>query len=433
MWFRRKKNKAGKAAQAGQPPRHTADDQLVRRRLPVDYIAPGMKVVEPDRPWTDIPVLLQEFVVTDPQQVEVLRHYCKWVLAEAPASVMAEVEARVEAVRNGSHDPLSESRPLQEELPRARKVYQEGRQCIDELLKCVAQGHSTDLQFARPLIGQCVDSIRSNPSALFWLARIKSRDAYTAEHSLRVAIFAIAFGRFMGMSEEDLETVGLCGLLHDVGKMKIEPRILNKPGRLTADELATMQRHAEFGWRILQDNPGSVPDIVLDVTRHHHERLNGSGYPDGLQAQQISRFARLVAIVDVYDAVTSDRVYRQALSPSEAMRILYSGREEQFDNDMIEAFIRMVGIYPPGSLVELTTGEVAIVRGTHPAHRLKPRVEIVLGPDKTPTDRRLLDLSKGYGDAAGNVCGVRKTLPDGAFGISLEAEIERLVPAIGAA
>lgn len=438
MWFGKKAGQSKRATprtpdrdssvrRTAQGGRRTLDEEeLVRRKLPVDYLAPGIKVVEPDRPWTDIPVLLQEFVITDPSQVEVLRHYCNWVLAEAPKSVMAAIEQRLEALRTGAHNPFAEERALHEELPRARQAYADVLAFVDSVTKTIEEGGIVNLEGARPLVRQCVDSIKANPNALFWLARVKSQDAYTAEHSLRVAIFAIAFGRFMDMTEEDLEIVGLCGLLHDLGKLKIKPDILNKPSRLDPEEMNVMQKHAEFGWRMLQSSPGSVPDIVLDVTRHHHERLNGTGYPDGLKAQQISRFARLIAIVDVYDAITSDRVYRGALSSSEAIRILYEGREEQFDPDMIEAFIRMVGVYPPGSLVELTTGEVAIVRGSHPAHRLKPRVEIVLGPDKTPCEHRLLDLTKSPPDMTGTPYGVRRTLPDNAYGVSLQQEIDRV-------
>lgn len=214
------------------------------------------------------------------------------------------------------------------------------------------------------------------------MSRIKSRDAYTAEHCLRVAIFTVAFARFLGLPDEDLEIAGMCGLLHDLGKLKVPDEILNKPGALSPAEYAIMQQHTTFGYELLSSDPKLDP-IIGDVTRHHHERLDGRGYPQQLEEWQISRFARLVSIVDAFDAMTSDRCYRDGIPASDAIRVLYRNRGRQFDADMVEAFIRMVGIYPPGTLVELNSGEVALIVTVHPGKKLKPRIEILMDANKS--------------------------------------------------
>lgn len=261
---------------------------------------------------------------------------------------------------------------------------------------------------------------------MFWMARIKNRDAYTAEHCLRVAILSVAFARFLGLPEDDLEVAGMCGLLHDIGKLRIPDDILNKPGPLTPQEYAVMQEHTTRGHKLLKKGPGLDP-IISDVTLHHHERIDGRGYPQQLARNgQISRFARLIAIVDAYDAMTSDRCYRDGMSPADAARILYKNRGQQFDADMVEAFIRMIGVYPPGSLVELNTGEVALVISTHPGRKLKPKVEILLDDNKHPITPRIMDLSSQAG-TNGPTREIMAPLADGAFGVSLKGRIKQLM------
>ena len=258
---------------------------------------------------------------------------------------------------------------------------------------------------------------------MFWMSRVKSRDAYTAEHCLRVAIFTVAFARFLGLPDEDLHVAGMCGLLHDLGKLHVPDHILNKPGPLNCEELAVMKNHTHFGYELMKSDP-ALDSIISDVSRHHHERIDGRGYPDQLEDWQISRFARIVAIVDAFDAMTSDRCYRDGMPSSDAIRVLFQNRGTQFDAEMVEAFIRMVGIYPPGTLVELSTGEVALIVAVHPGKKLQPRVEVLLDADKAQVEPRLVDL----GELQENTrIEIAHPLPDGAFGLSLESRIRQMV------
>ena len=430
MWFRRKTSTPLSKSRKSADPLHRGR-AFDRARLPVDLIQPGMRVVKLDRPWTEVPVLFQGFTVDNDSQIRILRHYCRWVLVESEARQLIEAQMKLSTLQRRVTRPLTEKRSLAAELPQAKASLQRTQTFIDQMLASIESTENINLEEARPAIKECVRSISANANAMFWMARIKNDDAYTAEHCLRVAIYAIAFARFIGLPEDDLEVVGLCGLLHDIGKLRVPHAILNKPGALTPEEMDEMRNHAEYGYELLQSHHTLEP-IVADVSRHHHERVDGNGYPHQLEEWQISRFARLISIVDAFDAITSDRCYREGLSTSDALRILYRGRGEQFDAEMVEGFIRMMGLYPPGTLIELSSGEVALVISSHPGKKLKPRVEILLDADKGPRAPLIIDLASDPVDAHGEFYTIRQALPDGAFGVSLYGRIDQIVSTVPA-
>jgi HD-GYP domain-containing protein (c-di-GMP phosphodiesterase class II) len=391
--------------------------------IPASRARIGMHVVGLDRPWEQVPLLFQSFVVDQPEQVEILRTHCQWITVERTAwteQVAQEALAHLKATAIGSD--FEAKRPLAEELPHAIRRYRDAQNYIDDLLARVVEGRELPLEDARTIVRNCISSISSNPNAMFWLTRIRHQDAYTAEHCVRVGILSITFGRFVGLSDPQLETVGLCGMLHDVGKMRIPSEILNKPGALSPEEWQIMRRHSEYGYKLLSSDHEVEPD-VQQAALSHHERLDGKGYPQALSAPSISQFTRMVSIVDAYDAMTSDRAYRKGIPTSEALRILYQNRGKQFDDQLVEAFIRMIGIYPPGSLVELHTGEVAVVLATSPRKKLHPLVEVVLDRDRHQCLPRVLNLSESPVDEEGVIYTIRKALPDGVEGFSLAEHI----------
>ncbi|AXS83885.1 HD-GYP domain-containing protein [Marinobacter sp. Arc7-DN-1] len=430
MWFRRKSSKPAlkSTSSAGTFPDNARSrvSILRRARLPVDLLKPGMRIVSLDRPWTQVPVLFQGFTLTDDDEAQILRQYCEWVLVEDEEDRLNPVLDQVSLLKRRTTEPLPETRTLAQEIPRAQETWNRTQAFVEEVTRKIEAGKDLNLQSARPVIRECVESVKANASAMFWMSRIKSRDAYTAEHCLRVAIFCVAFARFLGLPDDDLETVGMCGLLHDLGKLKVPDEVLNKPGALTPDEHSIMRQHTTLGYELLRAD-SSLDPIVSDVTCHHHERMDGQGYPQQLAEWQISRFARLVSIVDAFDAITSDRCYRDGLPTSDAIRILYRNRGQQFDASMVEAFIRMVGVYPPGSLVELSTGEVAIVVATHPGRKLRPRVEIMLDAGKKPVEPRVIDLAATTAFQGRTSPEIARPLPDGAFGVSLHDRIQQLI------
>ncbi|WP_235937621.1 HD-GYP domain-containing protein [Marinobacter caseinilyticus] len=399
---------------------------MTRIRLPVDLIEPGMRIVKLDRPWTELPVLFQGFTVETDEQTRLLRHYCQWVLVEGERGQLALAQGKMSLLNHKIGKPMAEAHSLADELPRAHAAYYQGQIFVDQVLDAIERNDAVSLADARPVIQDCVKSITANANAMFWMTRIKSDDAYTAEHCMRVAVYAIAFGRFIGLPSDDLEVVGLCGMLHDIGKLKISHAILNKPGELTPAEMEEMRRHSELGFELLQSQHTLEP-IVADVSRHHHERIDGKGYPQQLEEWQISRYARLISIVDAFDAITSNRCYRKGLSASDALRILYRGRGEQFDAAMIESFIRMVGIYPPGTLLELSSGEVALVLASHPGKKLKPKIEIVLDANKRPCVPVIIDLADDPLDADNQLYGINQPLPDGAHGVSVSERMNQIM------
>ena len=224
----------------------------------------------------------------------------------------------------------------------------------------VRLGQAVNTEAAKDLVTEVTNSITRSPHAMVWLTNMKERDEYTSIHCMNVCIMSVSFGRTLGMDKAELEVLGLGGLLHDLGKMRVPPEILNKPSKLTFEEFEVMKTHPMQGYKMLNEQ-SDLPSEVLDIVKHHHERRNGKGYPSQLDGDQINNMTRIVAIVDVYDAITSDRCYHDAISPSDALKNMYEWVNEDFDKELVENFIKCLGIYPIGSVVKLNMGHVGLV------------------------------------------------------------------------
>ena len=244
---------------------------------------------------------------------------------------------------------------------------------------------------------QCVDKVLENSDAMLLLTQLKQQDKYTAQHSLNVCILAILLGRELKFSIEELNNIGLCALLHDIGKMKVPLEILNKPGKLAGDELEIMHKHAEFGRDILMSAPNIDQDAV-NVAYGHHEHLAGTGYPRGVDKTELSIFTKIVAVVDAYDAITSDRVYQKGRSHLMALDILIKGMHTEFEADFVIQFINCIGYYPQGNVVELSSGEIGIVAEQNKSDLLKPKVLLILDENKETVNGRILDLALDVSD-----------------------------------
>lgn len=402
---------------------HT-DTRVHQVEIPADAVRIGMRVIRLDRPWDEVPLLFQQFVVQDTEQLDILRKYCLGVTVEFTEEQYRLHQRHGHQPQSDSRGTRAEKRSVAEELPNARFYYDRALAFINQVLSDVARGRELNLEEAGELVRHCVSSIMANPNAMFWLTRIRHEDAYTAEHCLRVGILAMTFGRFMDMPEPDLQTLGLCGILHDVGKMRIPGKLLNKPEALTREEWQIMRRHPEVGYRLLGAHHKLDP-VVRDAALSHHERMDGGGYPNGLAGSAINRFTRMISIVDAYDAITSDRAYKQGLSNGDALRILYENSGKHYDGELVEAFIRMVGVYPPGSVVQLNSGEVAVVLSTRPDRKLFPTVELVLDARGHPCPSKVLRLADRPLNPLGQPYSITRALPDGAAGFDLEDHIRR--------
>ena len=235
---------------------------------------------------------------------------------------------------------------------------------------------------------------------------------------MNVCILAIALGRQINLSVGELNNVGLCGMMHDMGKMRVPLDILNKPGKLEPDELKTMQSHAVLGWKLLQSSSGMYGGAI-NVAYCHHERLDGTGYPRKLTGENITPYTRIVTIVDMYDAITSNRIYQKGRTHLETINIITKMCGTQLDSGLTYKFIECLGIYPPGSLVEISNGEIAIVVETNKKKRLKPKVILLLDEDKKSGRERMVDLSKMDLDASGQDYHVTKIVKANDYGIDL--------------
>jgi len=397
-----------------------ANSKLVEVKLPSDSLEIGMHVTRLDRPWTEVPVLMQGLTIETPDDIDMLRDHCVYVYIEIEKEFWLELsKGSIEQKEEKAYPGFRENKDIHEELPKAKFTFDKARDQVDEVLESISNGESFDMDSSRKAIQYCVSSIMRNANALLWLTQVKDQDRYTAEHSLRVGILAIAFGRFLDFDEPELELLGLCGMLHDVGKVKIPDEILNKPARLTRIEFDIMKEHAPLGKDILLDQVG-VDQLIIDTAHYHHERIDGKGYPEQLNASFLHKYVRMISIVDVYDAITSARPYKVGSPAFDALKILFSERGKHFDDELVEAFIRMVGIYPPGTLVEMTNGEVGIIVSANANSRLRPKVELVLTADKKIRPPYIINLLDGIPDKSGSVYVIKEGITNGTYGVDVK-------------
>jgi putative nucleotidyltransferase with HDIG domain len=245
------------------------------------------------------------------------------------------------------------------------------------------------------MVDSIVDSMFRFPSALLPLAQMKTSHEYTFQHSVSVSALAVAFGRVLDMSRTEIKDVALGGLLHDVGKALVPGRILNKAGKLDEAEFDVMKSHAVHTAKLLSDITGGVSEITFNAAAQHHERYDGTGYPYGLKGDSISRHGQMLAIVDVYDAITSIRAYHKGMPPTETLRKMFGWSGTHFNPELVQAFIKGIGIYPAGSLVRMESERLGIVREVSPDKLLQPIVQIIYDCKKsTYIDPVKVDLSK---------------------------------------
>jgi putative nucleotidyltransferase with HDIG domain len=375
----------------------------------VEQLKIGMYVCELDRPWRETPFLFQGFEIRDQDQIASLRQYCRSVTIlkgegdrqigfshrQVPAGAQPawspahhrslRVEQEVYKINNhpNAHSIYQDVTSMAEEVDTVRDTFIETRLLIQEILHDAKLGRSLSLSATKKVVHNMVESVIRNPDALMCFAQLKRKDEYTALHSLRVCILALAFGRQLGLPRDQLEVLGLGALLHDVGKVKVPEAILAKPDALTPQEYDIMKQHVAWGAEILYQTR-QIPGAALDVVTGHHERHDGSGYLRGLRGDQIGDFGMIGAIVDHYDAITSDRAYRGAVSAHGVLMKMYEWRNTLFSAPLVEKFIQCLGVYPIGSIVELNTGDIGVVAAINRQQRLKPQVMMVYDAERRP-------------------------------------------------
>jgi len=289
-----------------------------------------------------------------------------------------------------------------EELGRANRIKSQAHALVKTVMQDVRLGRAVELEQVEPMIESITESVLSNSGALLTLLRIKNKDDYTFLHSVSVGTLMIAFCRSVGMDMETIHLAGLGGILHDTGKALVPDEILNKPGRLTEEEFDIIKRHPRDGFDILSRTEG-ISEIPLDITLHHHERVDGSGYPHNLKGDTISTLAKMAAIVDVYDAITADRCYHKGMAPTDALRKIFEWSKYHFDPKLVQAFMRCVGIYPVGTLVLLESGKLGVVIEQHDSNLLTPKIKVMFSSkSNTYLQPEIIDLSRPLGFGGGD-------------------------------
>lgn len=343
------------------------------KKIRVRDVRSGMFINEICGSWMDHPFWKKAFLLSASEDLNTLKT-CGiqevWIDTEkgldiesaSVVSTPAEEKKKIEdeLLRIAKEPSTKPHIPLHEELERARKLQAKSKAAVTSMFQEVRMGNAIKVSDAAPLVDEISESITRNPEAFLNLARLKTKDDYTYMHSVAVCALMIALGKQLGLTGAYLKEAGLAGLLHDVGKMMIPDDVLNKPGKLTDEEFDIIKQHPRKGWELLQGSQ-EITATTLDVCLHHHERVDGTGYPERISGDLLSLFARMGAVCDVYDALTSNRCYKNGWAPAEAIRKMAEWRNGHFDERIFQAFVKTIGIYPSGTLVRLKSGRLAIV------------------------------------------------------------------------
>ncbi|WP_166636808.1 HD-GYP domain-containing protein [Cognatilysobacter terrigena] len=393
----------------------------------------GMFVSELDRPWLGSGFAFEGVMVETDDDLRRLQVMCKHVVVDiargkspSPQFVVFDDDDSLSAPAApppASHGPVRSilSRVFGNEVAAAEKAQETLEAGVRDVIDGLRTGGKLDAEKLRVGVDTMLDSITRNPMALPWVMEMRRKGDYVYQHGIACSIWAAAFGRHLGLERDDLRDLALGALLCDVGKVRMPDGLLSKPGPLDAEDLRLVRAHVEESRRILADTPGLSP-VVHQVVDCHHERHDGSGYPHGLAGSAIPMYARIAGLVDSYDAMVSQRPYAASRSPHEAVMELYQTRDRLFQAELVEQFIRTCGVYPTGTLVELTDGSVGVVMSVNTLKRLRPSVMLLLGADKSPlAEFRLIDLAEVTTDADGEPLNVRGGLPAGAYGIDRAA------------
>ncbi len=378
-------------------------------QVDVDNLVLGMYISRLDRPWSQTPFTLQGFYLRSADEICRLKAYCSHVFIDiskgrAPLSA-ASAPIMKGQIKKSLYDPMARSNPqsgvstirrnkaqviaapitvrkgvyttsttLRREAAQAKKVVSRLKGSLTLVVKQIGRGRTVDYECLKDSVGDMVDSVLRCPDAFTWLVRLRQHDEHSYDHSLRSALWAVQFARYIGMPKDEISVLCLGTLLKDIGKGKLSKRLVRKQNRSAAEEIE-YRKYVSHGVEMLRQTRKIEPRVI-SVVRHHAERSDGSGYPEGLTGGKIPLLARIAGIASTYDGICCPRDTTVPLAPSRAVSVLYSMRDKQFSDDLVVSFIQSIGLYPTGTLVELTTGDIGVVTEQHPKSRLTPKVAV---------------------------------------------------------
>src|SRR3972149_8219777 len=365
------------------------------KQIAVDELRFGMYVSKLDRPWTETPFVFQGFVLKSDKQIDILKKHCKHVFVDPEKEDVSEVAkvSKEEIAKVRGSTVYKELTSVEAELPQAKTVITNTTAIVRELSRPVGIGNAPDSSRSREAATQITDSVVRNPDAISLLIKLQEKSGETLSRAMEISVMMTIFGRFLQMSREQLEILGMLGLLQDVGKLKL-PSELAARGPVTPAEVELYQTHVNHSVEILSNTRG-LPADLPGLASLHHERYDGSGYPRGLRGQGIALSGLIAGIVDAYDTLTAPPPFGENISPANALSIIYKGRGKQFHPALVEQFIQCLGVFPVGSVVELNSGEGAGVVAQNMVRRLQPRIMVVKDAKGNPLiPYKMLDLMK---------------------------------------
>ncbi|MFA6231402.1 MAG: HD-GYP domain-containing protein [Rhodanobacter sp.] len=387
----------------------------VLKKIPMSLVTRGMFVHKISGKWMDHPFWKGSFLIVDDKTLQTLRSLGDkevWIDTGKGADVAVSVAGRAAhdtpatanrvAVASDPADVVAERTDFGSDVAQAEAIRERAKGVAKSLFADARMGKALSMDAAVEIVEEVSNSITRNPAAILSVLRLKKKDDYTYLHSVAVSALMMALGRRLGVEGDALRELGMAGLLHDIGKVGVADAVLNKPGKLSPLELTSVRLHPELGWDILRQQPGTSK-LVLDVCLHHHEKVDGSGYPDKLSGDDLSRAARMGAICDVYDAITSERPYKKGWEPADAIRRMAEWQQGHFDRDLFHAFVKMIGIYPTGTLVRLASNRLAVVLQQGRSSTLSPIVRVFR---TLPSNEELAPTLVDLEDTADTIVGI---------------------------
>jgi len=392
------------------------DDGLTR--IHVYELRIGMCVCRLETLNDQTPFIFDRLDIKTQADIQAIQAVCDYVYIDA--NWQKKFTGAIPTNRSSALSQLSFARAFNQ----TTVTYQETSNLVKSVMDDIRFGNQLNTEAVKQAVANCVDAILDNADAMALLTQLKNQDLYTSQHSMNVSILSILLGRELKLSVAELNDLGLCGLMHDIGKAKIPLEVLNKPGSLDADELAIMKKHTTLGRDILMSARNMYTGAV-DAAFAHHETLDGSGYPRGIDQAGLTQYTKIVSIVDTYDAITSDRCYKRGKPHLTALGILVKAMNKQLDSSYVTKFINCIGFYPQGNLCEMSSGEIGIVVEQNKADKLKPKVLLILDAQKQKMATKIVDLAHESKDAQGNPYKIRQIMRAQDYGIDLNHYVEQ--------
>lgn len=399
--------------------------ELDKVKTPIADLKPGMYVSSLDRPWLETPFPFQGFIVSE-QDIHELLKYCLYVYVDIEKSHNNPGRGALRNTVPTSQKPLFDPKQTRQysctstrddELKNARKTHHDLTHAYDQLIEDIAKNRKLRIPLLRQAVIPMVDSVIRNPDAFLLLTRLKKMDAYAYQHAMSCAVLAVATGRQIGLPRHMLLDLALGAALFDIGRARVPHELLTRPRRLDDAEMQLIRQHVQFSLEAAHNSENISPEVI-HMIETHHERHDGSGYPARLAGEEIPLFGRIAGLVDCYDAITSNRPYAPQVTPDEAIRLFYEWRDVEFQGALVEQFIQVIGVYPVGTIVELSDGRIGIVSAQHQEARLRPMVMMILERNEQPVlDYFELDLRKHHEGEDGKPLSIVRSLPSGSHGI----------------